>query len=95
MSKAILILNDMPDSCIDCRFCREIDEGVDACCEIMNEPNNKELCRMIDVSYPQDKPNWCPLKELPQKKETNDNAFMEIMNIGYNACIDDILKGSE
>lgn len=37
----------------------------------------------------------CPLKELPEKKESKDNNFLEIMNIGYNACIDDILEGSE
>ena len=35
MSKAILVM-DMPDSCLDCRFCREIDEGTEACCEIMD-----------------------------------------------------------
>ena len=37
MSKAILVM-DMPDSCLGCRFCREIDEGIEACCDIMDEP---------------------------------------------------------
>ena len=39
MPKAILVM-DMPDSCLDCRFCREIDEGIEACCEIMDEPED-------------------------------------------------------
>lgn len=34
MSKAILVL-DMPGTCCDCNFCREIQEGIEACCELM------------------------------------------------------------
>ena len=66
MSKAILVL-DMPDSCLDCRFCREIDEGIEACCEIIiDDPDDCSLCRMIE-DYCQCRPNWCPLKEMPKK----------------------------
>lgn len=37
-------------------------------------------------------PNWCPLKEIPQKKP--DKAMGEWLdfNSGWNACIDEILK---
>lgn len=31
MSKASLIL-DMPKTCLDCMFCFELDEGINACC---------------------------------------------------------------
>ena len=91
--KAILVI-DMPSSCIDCRFCREIDEGTNACCEIMSEPGDSELCRMIDVSYPQEKPDWCPLKPMPEKPDyppINENSYVA----GYNACIDEILGDKE
>lgn len=47
MSKAILVL-DMPGTCCDCNFCREIQEGIEACCELMDEPNDNTLCRMVD-----------------------------------------------
>lgn len=88
--KAILVM-DMPSSCIDCRFCREIDEGTNACCEIMDEPGDSELCRMIDVIYPQDKPYWCPLRPVPKKRQTLDNFWEMCANIVRNACIDEIL----
>lgn len=42
MSKAILVI-DMPDSCLDCRFYRELDERIEACYEIMDEPDDNEL----------------------------------------------------
>ena len=65
MSKAALII-DMPESCLDCRFCREIDEDIEACCEVIDEPDDNTLCRMIDCKdgYCQNKPKWCPLQEV-------------------------------
>ena len=94
MSKAVLVM-DMPKDCCDCKFCRELDEGAKACCEIMDNPSNSELCRIIDVHYCMEKPDWCPLRELPNKKPTigkeSDNDIL-CMNAGYNACIDELLK---
>ena len=91
MSKAILVM-DMPDSCIDCRFCREIDEGIEACCEIMDNPDDSSLCRMIE-DYCQCRPSWCPLKELPEKSCTGNSDYYQWgdWEDGWNACIDDIL----
>lgn len=33
MSKGYIEV-DNPDTCLDCKFCREIKEGSEACCEI-------------------------------------------------------------
>ena len=44
MSKASLIL-DMPKTCLDCMFCFELDEGINACCSVMSDENDKSLCR--------------------------------------------------
>lgn len=93
MSKSILIL-DTPKTCLDCRFCRELHEGIEACCELSDEPEDKTLCRMIDADYCQEKPDWCPLKDVPSKieKATGDMDYYKA--IGFNACIDEILKES-
>ena len=91
--KEILIV-DMPNSCHGCRF-HEVDddytvEDVDVCnayCDVILEEELKE------------KPKWCPLKPLPQKKEMG----MELQGCydqmfehnGYNKCIDELLGGKE
>ena len=31
MSKSVLVI-DTPENCLDCQFCYELDEGVEACC---------------------------------------------------------------
>lgn len=55
-----------PNSCLDCRFCRELDEGKEACCNMMDEPEDDTLCRMIDVHYCMGKPTWCPIKIIKE-----------------------------
>ena len=94
MSKAVLVM-DMPKDCCDCKFCRELDEGVKACCEIMDNPSNSELCRIIDVHYCMEKPDWCPLKPMPEKANHPDWCDGGRYDKGYNACIDELLKGEE
>lgn len=99
MSKSILVM-DTPEACLDCQFCREIQEGIEACCELSDEPNDKELCRMIDVGYCQEKPDWCPFRDLPEKKEVRNFCLGEGdceqkgYQKGFNSCIDEILKGA-
>lgn len=82
MSKAYLIM-DMPNSCDECNF-------IDECyhyCDIPwfgKDVSDYVACRHED----------CPLRELPQKYDEKDSGYDEWQE-GYNACIDEILKGSE
>lgn len=84
---------DMPDSCIDCRFCREIDEGIEACCEIRDDPDDSSLCRIIE-DYCQRIPSWCPLKEMPEKlKSTNSlDEYEDGFVAGWNNFIEENLE---
>lgn len=69
-NKAMLII-DTPETCCDCKFCREINEGINACCEVMDDPDDDTLCRMIDCKngYCHSKPEWCPIVEMPDEEE--------------------------
>ena len=80
--KAILVM-DMPSSCSECNF-----QQYGIC----------HAVRKSIVGTPTDlksKPDWCPLKPMPEKKETPDNILGVFMNIGRNACIDEILGDKE
>lgn len=50
----------------------------------MDEPNDNTLCRMVDSKngYCQEKPSWCPLKELPE--ETHNDEYMDEYCDGYD-----------
>jgi hypothetical protein len=90
MSKAILVI-DMPKNCGECSICASWQESAYSAreywCPVMD---NKDV-------EPNKKPVWCPLKYVPKKQPhySIDETFMRGAKTGYNACIDDILKGSE
>jgi hypothetical protein len=84
MNKAILVM-DMPDDCFECNFCVEM-AAHDRCVAA-----GKRIFTL-------EKPDWCPLKELPEKYEVDKNKcrdpFYEFeFEYGYNQCIDEILRG--
>jgi hypothetical protein len=78
MSKSILAI-DTPKNCGQCPCFLEVATD---CCGV----NGKD----IDSHS---KPDWCPLKSVPQKMEEENRWFSEDYAKGRNACIDEILKG--
>lgn len=105
MNKSVLAI-DTPENCLDCQFCYELDEGVKACCSIIDNDEDKSLMKEIDCEYGycQGKPNWCPLKSLPEKMKVAgiyNNAYLEAggkppsYKIGWNDCIDAIAETSD
>lgn len=97
MSEKALFVMDMPEKCVDCVFCFEIDEGTEACCTVTDEQGHKGLLREIKEDYCQCKPDWCPLKPVPGRRKGTDylDAIFQhpAFDYGWNACIDKILEG--
>lgn len=95
MAKAVLVM-EMPESCDMCDFVDDeqpprYGEKTLYC----GVPGNGE-----DVTdYIACRPEFCPLRELPEKKETvhpqecYDNSYWaDEMKAGFNACLDEILE---
>lgn len=85
MNKSVLVI-DTPEKCISCIYV-----GIfHYFCRIN--------CRDIkDVST---KPEWCPLKPLPEKKEyivpiDNVESQKDIIAVGWNACLKEITETSD
>ena len=85
MTKAVLVM-DMPECCVDCccgyfeRYTKELN----LVCGATGENSNNVV-----------KPDWCPLRELPEHKRTigtECESNRMLMNVGYNAGLDEILK---
>ena len=80
--KAILVLKEMPKECDECPF---YDGAWGVYCMATNEPVKAE-----------EKPSWCPLKEMPQKKEPIEEWWMKDKDIsyrvGWNACLEELEK---
>lgn len=88
MAKAILVM-DMPYDCTMCKFWNAEDDECYA--------TGSEELSLGD--FEKTKPDWCPLRELPEKKDTlttlechSNGKWTEGMKAGYNACLDEIVK---
>lgn len=92
MSKAILVM-DMPTKCICCPLATTT-ENNNIICIIKNY--QKKCCSVFANVMNNSKPNNCPLREVPQKKsEATATTSSYFKVLGYNACIDEIMKGVE
>ena len=88
MAKAMLIMEKMPKHCFEC-----------PCVDSLNDMCKKEVKHIsrIDAIMKEEKPEWCPLREAPKKivytEGLSQSKLSEVK--GYNACIDEILGGTE
>lgn len=72
MSKAVLVINNMPDKCVDCPL-HEMSGNFDKfLCPPMQKSHDK---------FAKKKPDWCPLKPLSSiflEENNNENQITEI-----------------
>lgn len=93
MSKAVLVI-DMPKNCSKCKFMYEF-YGVKKCQLLNILTNGRKAIISADILNSGRK-DICPLRELPEKKECTFNDWdADCKAAGYNACIDEIMRGSE
>lgn len=93
MAKGYILLEEVPKTCIDCRFSRKASEGIEAYYNLEDD----ELIRKIDISYAQDKPYWCPIHKLPNRKQPEKFTISHLIkeqytefNRGWNTCLDEL-----
>ena len=95
MSKAVIVL-DMPKSCWKCRF-----QVLSDLYSLEEEYVCEVECRALKESTMKNKPKWCPLKPMPQKKNTEMslNAMNDWLEhserVGFNKCVDELVGWEE
>ena len=86
MAKAMLII-EKPKCCAECPMLYKDSDGF-SLCYVKRTPYVIEDESMVQ--------KWCPLREVPQKKERDFSSLAELHEIiGYNVCIDELLGGGE
>ena len=95
MSKVMLIM-DKPDACIECPLCFKAEEISIGAFEYRRLYSCKRVPEDVEDIYLEDilhkKPDWCPLKDVPNKIENAIGDMDYYKAIGFNACINEILK---
>lgn len=87
MSKAVLIM-DMPERCADCPLRNSLyAKNSYACCHLTLKDISK-------TDYYDKKPDWCPLRELPEKSDHPEHCDNGRFDAGWNGCLDAIEGGA-
>lgn len=84
MDKAILVI-DMPNCCNECKI--RFDDEYSNWCPCKN-PEENGVWKYVENGT---KPDWCPLKQLPEHKLIWQYEAADDYERGYNACLDEIL----
>lgn len=84
MSKALLVM-DMPKCCRKCDLMFHAEPCF--CSAKLKEINSRD--KFVE------RPDWCPLKPIPEKANHPDWCDGGRYDKGYNACIDEILGSDE
>ena len=84
MNKSVLVI-DTPKSCKECSM--RLSGALNEWCWVLKHG-------LDDI---ESKPEWCPLKPLPEKKECDmwRGLSRDIEALGYNKCLDEILGETE
>ena len=86
MKKAVLLM-DVPETCLDCNLCVLDTDGSISCYY-----NKRVICS--NVGENNSRPNWCPLRPLPDRKEITETYKWEdrlpSFKCGWNWCLDEI-----
>lgn len=98
MNKSALVM-DTPKNCYDCPFGTEYcgDSEYEGCCELA-ECLDSDTRLIAEEHYDyesESRPEWCPLKPLPEKKEyivpiDNVESQKDIIAVDWNACLREI-----
>ena len=91
MAKAVLVM-DMPEDCKQCVFCR----GLNAC-KLKKYLVRDKICTVYTVDkqiMEGGKPDWCPLRELPEKSDHPEHCDNGRFDAGWNGCLDAIEGGA-
>ena len=86
MSKGIIVV-DMPEKCCNCAmgFHNECSDRFECFLEPTKELNDPDHV----------KPNWCPIKPIPEKAHHTNHCDNGRYDKGWNECIDEILKEAQ
>lgn len=88
MSKGIFIIPELPPYCSRCQF--EVCSKNSYYCDLY-ESITVSL-KPMPLTNRQEKPNWCPIKKMPDTKDIKTAENMTSLGWieGWNACIDKI-----
>ena len=94
MAKGIILLEDIPRSCIECPMCYHATDMIigkfqyERLYRCRLEPEDVEQVYLEDICHK--KPDWCPVRVLPEMAHHEDYCDNGRYDKGWNDCLSEI-----
>lgn len=90
MSKAIFVIDEIPDNCYDCPLRVYVDCYIKYVCQdILNFDFEETETDVFEIFCK------CPLKPIPYKYGIDEDERADTYEDGWNDCIDEMLKEND
>ena len=85
MAKGIIVLDEIPEKCNQCNFwfAKATVPVEYRCMGLQREITENELTKK--------KPDWCPIKQMPEKIEVLKYPHSMKFSRGWNDCLNELL----
>lgn len=99
MSKGIIVTDEIPENCFHCGIKRR-PSGMSFPEDMVCGITGQSVYQYNPHNLTGDKPDWCPIRPIPEKKEIRGITFssgyaewnLNGQDRGWNDCIDELLK---
>ena len=91
MAKGIIVLDEIPNNCFHCRL-KKRPAGMSFPEDMVCGVAEQSVCQYKPHNINGTKPEWCPIRTLPDKLESdNRNAHEDFDYVcGWNDCLNEI-----
>ena len=94
MTKGIIVLDEIPNNCFYCRL-KKRPAGMSFPEDMVCGVAEQSVCQYKPHNINGTKPDWCPIKEIPARKQVVDVSNLKellktVLDSGFNACLDEI-----
>ena len=94
MAKGIIVLDEIPKSCIECPMCYHATDmsigkfQYERLYRCGLEPEDLEQVYLEDICHK--KPDWCPIVTAPERANHENHCDGGRYDKGFNDCLDEI-----
>ena len=95
MAKGIIVLEEIPRSCIECPMCYHATDmsigkfQYERLYRCGLEPEDAEQVYLEDICH--EKPDWCPIKPVPERANHENYCDNGRYDKGWNDCLNEVL----
>ena len=90
MTKGIIVLDEIPNNCFHCRL-KKRPAGMSFPEDMVRGVAEQSVCQYKPHNINGTKPDWCPIKPVPERANHENYCDNGRYDKGWNDCLNEVL----